>query len=48
MVNKNLLQQAQSIFAQEFLVLDAIPDGWQESSLLGIATPPSGERRPCS
>lgn len=35
--NKNLLQQAQSIFAQEFLVLDAIPDGWQESSLLGIA-----------
>ena len=36
-INKNLLQQAQSIFAQEFLVLDAIPDGWQESSLLGIA-----------
>lgn len=36
-VNKNLLQQAQSIFTQEFLMLDRIPDGWQESSLLGIA-----------
>ena len=36
-VNKNLLQQAQNIFAQEFLSLDSIPDGWQESSLLGIA-----------
>ena len=37
MLNKNLLQQAQNIFAQEFLSLDSIPDGWQESSLLGIA-----------
>lgn len=36
-VNKNLLEQAQSIFTQEFLMLDRIPDGWQESSLLGIA-----------
>lgn len=36
-VNDNLLQQAQSIFTQEFLALDSIPDGWQESSLLGIA-----------
>ena len=36
-VNENLLQQAQSIFAQEFLSLDELPDGWQESSLLGIA-----------
>ena len=36
-VNKNLLEQTQSIFTQEFLILDHIPDGWQESSLLGIA-----------
>lgn len=36
-INDNLEQQAQSIFAQEFLMLDNIPDDWQESSLLGIA-----------
>lgn len=36
-INKNLLEQAQSIFTQEFLMLDRIPDGWQERSLLGIA-----------
>ena len=36
-INKNLLEQAQSIFTQEFLMIDRIPDGWQESSLLGIA-----------
>lgn len=36
-VNKNLLEQAQSIFTQEFLMFDRIPDSWQESSLLGIA-----------
>lgn len=36
-INQNLLQQAQSIFTQEFLKLDRIPDGWKESSLLGIA-----------
>ena len=36
-INENLLQQAQSIFTQEFLTLDCTPDGWQESSLLGVA-----------
>ena len=36
-INKNLLEQAQSIFTQEFLMFDRIPDSWQESSLLGIA-----------
>lgn len=36
-INKNLLEQAQNIFTQEFLMFDRIPDGWQESSLLGIA-----------
>ncbi len=36
-LNENLLQQAQSIFTQEFLTLDCTPDGWQESSLLGVA-----------
>ena len=36
-VNKNLLDQAQAIFDQEFLALDDIPADWQRSSLLGIA-----------
>ena len=36
-INENLLKQAQAVFAQEFLSFDEIPDGWQESSLLGIA-----------
>ena len=36
-LNENLLQQAQSIFIHEFLTIDSLPDGWQESSLLGIA-----------
>lgn len=36
-INQNLLQQARSIFAQEFLSFDKIPDGWEESSLIGIA-----------
>ena len=36
-INENLLQQAQSIFTQEFLNIDRIPEGWKESSLLGIA-----------
>lgn len=36
-INENLLQQAQSIFTQEFLMLDSVPYGWKESSLLGIA-----------
>ena len=37
LINENLFQQAQAVFAQEFLSFDEIPDGWQESSLLGIA-----------
>lgn len=36
-VNKNLLEQAQTIFAEEFLSLDGVPEDWSESSLLGIA-----------
>lgn len=36
-VNNNLLQQAQAVFAKEFLSFDTTPDGWKESSLLGIA-----------
>ncbi len=36
-INENLLQQAQAIFTQEFLSFDEMPEGWQESSLLGIA-----------
>ena len=36
-VNKNLLEQAQTIFTEEFLSLDGVPEGWSESSLLGIA-----------
>jgi len=36
-LNKNLQEQAQSIFTNEFLSFDQIPEGWQESSLLGIA-----------
>ena len=36
-INENLLQQAQAIFSQEFLNVEGIPDGWKESSLLGIA-----------
>ena len=36
-INKNLLQQAQSVFSQEFLSPVNIPEGWQENSLLGIA-----------
>lgn len=36
-INKNLLAQAQAIFTEEFLSIDHIPDGWTESSLLGIA-----------
>lgn len=35
--NENLLQQAQSIFTQEFLSLDGLPEEWQENSLLGIS-----------
>ena len=36
-INQNLLQQAQLVFAKEFLSFDEIPEGWKESSLLGIA-----------
>lgn len=36
-INKNLLEQAQTIFDQEFLSLDDIPANWTKSSLLGIA-----------
>ena len=36
-INDNLLQQAQSIFAHEFLAFAGLPNGWHESSLLGIA-----------
>lgn len=36
-INENLLQQAQSIFSQELLLHDRLPDGWQKGSLLGIA-----------
>lgn len=36
-INENLLQQAQAIFTQEFLMFDEVPDGWQEGSLLDIA-----------
>lgn len=37
MLNNNLLQQAQAVFAKEFLSFDTTPEGWKESSLLGIA-----------
>ena len=36
-INKNLLEQAHTIFDQEFLSLDDIPANWTKSSLLGIA-----------
>jgi len=36
-INKNLEEQALTIFTEEFLSFDQIPDGWTESSLLGIA-----------
>ncbi len=38
MVNKNLEQQAQTIFEEEILSLDFIPSIWKKSSLLEIAT----------
>ena len=37
MLNKNLFDQAQAIFDQEFLAVDDIHADWQRSSLLGIA-----------
>lgn len=36
-VNNNLEQQAQAIFANEFLSLDTLPEGWKKASLIGIA-----------
>ena len=37
-INKNLEQQAQTIFKEEILSLDFIPSTWKKSSLLEIAT----------
>ena len=37
-INKNLEQQAQTIFEEEILSLDFIPSTWKKSSLLEIAT----------
>lgn len=36
-INKNLEQQAQAIFANEFLSLDTLPEGWKQASLIDIA-----------
>lgn len=36
-INKNLEQQAQAIFANEFLLLDTLPEGWKQASLIDIA-----------
>lgn len=36
-INENLFQQAQAIFTRELLMFDAVPDSWQEGSLLDIA-----------
>ena len=36
-VNNNLEQQAQAIFANEFLSLDTLPEGWKQASLIDIA-----------
>ncbi len=36
-INKNLEQQAQAIFENEFLSLQSLPDGWKQASLIDIA-----------
>ena len=36
-INDNLMQQAQAIFANEFLSLDTLPEGWKQASLIDIA-----------
>jgi len=36
-INKNLEQQAQAIFNQEFVNIDVIPDNWKQKSLIDIA-----------
>ena len=37
LINNNLEQQAQSIFLNEFLTLETLPDGWNQASLIDIA-----------
>lgn len=37
MINNNLEQQAQAIFANEVLSLDTLPEGWKQASLIDIA-----------
>ena len=36
-INNNLERQAQVIFANEFLSLDTLPEGWKQASLIDIA-----------
>lgn len=36
-INNNLEQQAEAIFANEFLSLDTLPEGWKQASLIDIA-----------
>lgn len=36
-INNNLEQQAQAIFANEFLSFDTLPAGWKQASLIDIA-----------
>lgn len=36
-INKNLEQQAQAIFTNEFLMFESLPEGWTKGSLLDIA-----------
>ena len=36
-INNNLEQQAQAIFANEFLSLDTLPEGWKQASLIDVA-----------
>ena len=36
-INENLEQQAQAIFANEFLSLETLPEGWKQASLIDIA-----------
>lgn len=36
-INNNLEQQAQTIFANEFLSLDTLPEGWKQAHLIDIA-----------
>ena len=37
MVNDNLYSQAKAIFAERFINIESLPDGWQKGSLLDIA-----------